>query len=130
MELYRRNFLELLRAGKPAGDTYYLTRIIGPMGDAEFGSAMDNVRGTGYPRESSAYIAERAAIRIWDLPGGVILTLLAFFASLFSLVWASRNIWSEAGAGTIFVVALGPVAASGLMLISALLVAAVRSTGK
>lgn len=56
------------------------------------------------------------------------MTLLAFFASLFAPVWAPTNIWSEAGAGTSLIVALGFVAA-GLMLTSALL-ATVRSTGK
>jgi hypothetical protein len=125
VELYRRNFLQLLRTGKSAGEAYYLSRIIGPVGDAEFGSALQNVRRTGYPRKRSAYVVERAAIWIWDLPGGIILTLLAFFASLFALVWATTNIWGEAGAGTILVVTLGLVAAGGLVLTSALLAAAV-----
>lgn len=115
MELYGCNYLELLRAGKPAGEACYLARVIGPAGDAEFGSALQNVWQTGYPKERSAYVVERAAVRIWDLPGGIILVLTAF-AALFALVWASTNIQGEAGAGAILVIALGLVAAGALML--------------
>lgn len=130
VELYRRNFLGLLRMGKSGSEAYYLARVIGPVGDAEFRDALERVRRTGYPRGSAAYAVERAAIRILDLPGGMILTLLTFFASLFAFVWATEK-WGNASAGTIIFVALGLAAAGFLMLISAVfIVAAVRSIGK
>jgi hypothetical protein len=42
-----------------------------------------------------AYAVERAAIQIRDLPGGMILILLTFFASLFAFVWATQT-WDSA----------------------------------
>lgn len=131
VELYRRNFLELLRTGESASEAYYLSRVIGPVDDAEFGNALENVRRIGYPKGRPAYVVERAAVRIRDLPGGMILTLLTFFASLFAFVWASNTFWGGAGTGTIFFVTLGLLAAGCLMLISAVfVVAAVRSINK
>ena len=71
-----------------------------------------------------------AAIQIRDLPGGMILILLTFFAALFAFVWATRE-WGEADSGTLFFVALGLVAAGGLMLISAVfIVTFIRSINK
>lgn len=131
VELYRRNFLELLRIGKPGSEAYYLSRLIGPVDDADFGEALESVGRTGCPRGRPAYVVERAAIRILDLPGGMILTLLALFASLFAFAWASKGLWGGAGAGTVFLVATGLVVAVGLMLVSAaVVVAAVRSMNK
>ena len=51
------------------------------------GVALQSVRESGYPaRGGMAYAVERAAIQIRDLPGGMILILLTFFASLFAFV--------------------------------------------
>ena len=36
VELYRRNYLELLRMGKSPSEAYYLSRVIGLVDDAEF----------------------------------------------------------------------------------------------
>ena len=64
------------------------------------------------------------------LPGGMILILLTFFASLFAFVWATQT-WDNAKAGTIFFVSLGLVAAGALMLISAIfIVTFIRSINK
>src|SRR5919112_6134160 len=83
VELYRRNYLELLRMGKSPSEAYYLSRVIGLAGEGEFRHALQSVRETGYPaRGGVAYAVERAAIQIRDLPGGMILILLTFFASL------------------------------------------------
>src|ERR671921_548128 len=88
-------------------------------------------RQTAYPsRGGMAYAVERAAIQIRDLPGGMILILLTFFASLFAFVWATQT-WDNAKAGTIFFVSLGLVAAGALMLISAIfIVTFIRSINK
>jgi hypothetical protein len=122
VELYRRNFLELLRLGKPPSEAYYLSRIIGLAGYEEFQQNLENVRRTGYPKGRVAYAVEKAAVKIRDLPGGMILILLTFFASLFAFVWASRAWGPEADAGTIFFVAVGLIAAGALMLISAVFI--------
>jgi len=131
VELYRRNYLELLRMGKPPAEAYYLSRVIGIADEREFGDAVQSVRETGYPtRGRLAYTVEKTAIQIRDLPGGMILILLTFFASLFAFVWATQT-WGEAGAGTIFFVSLGLIAAGGLMLISAIfIVTFIRSINK
>ncbi len=131
VDLYRRNYLELLRAGKSPSEAYYLSRVIGLAGDEEFRGAIENVRSSGYPRGRLAYMLERAAIQIRDLPGGMILILLTFFASLFAFVWAT-GAWEEGtSAGTIFFVSLGLIAAGALMLISALfIVTFIRSINK
>jgi hypothetical protein len=130
VELYRRNYLELLRMGKSPSEAYYLSRVIGLAGDEEFRYSIENVRRTGYPKGRLPYTVERAAIQIRDLPGGMILILLTFFASLFAFVWAT-NEWGNASAGTIFFVTLGLVAAGGLMLISAIfIVTFIRSINK
>lgn len=131
VELYRRNFLELLRAGKPASEAYYLSRVIGLADEREFRRTVESVRETGYPKGRVAYAVERAAIQIRDLPGGMILILLTFFASLFAFVWASGE-WSPGASGaTVFFVALGLVAAGALMLISAVfIVTFIRSINK
>jgi hypothetical protein len=122
VELYRRNYLELLRMGKSPSEAYYLSRVIGLASEAEFGRAIQSVRETGYPaRGGVAYAVERAAIQIRDLPGGMILILLTFFASLFAFVWATQT-WDSAEAGTIFFVSLGLIAAGALMLISAIFI--------
>src|SRR5215204_5184145 len=111
VELYRRNYLELLRLGKSPREAYYLSRVIGLVGEGEFRHALQSVRETGYPaRGGVAYAVERAAIQIRDLPGGMILILLTFFASLFAFVWATQT-WDKAEAGTIFFVSLGLIAA-------------------
>ena len=131
VELYRRNYLELLRMGKSPSEAYYLSRVIGLAGEAEFRRALQSVRETGYPsRGGMAYAVERAAIQIRDLPGGMILILLTFFASLFAFVWATQT-WDHAEAGTIFFVSLGLIAAGALMLISAIfIVTFIRSINK
>jgi hypothetical protein len=130
VELYRRNYLELLRLGKSPREAYYLSRVIGLVGDTEFRSTLENVRNTGYPKGHLPYIVEKAAIQIRDLPGGMILILLTFFASLFAFVWAT-GAWGEASPGTIVFIALGLIAAGGLMLVSAIfIVTFIRSINK
>jgi hypothetical protein len=131
VELYRRNYLELLKMGKSPSESYYLSRVIGLAGESEFRHALQSVRETGYPaRGGVAYAVERAAIQIRDLPGGMILILLTFFASLFAFVWATQT-WDNAEAGTIFFVSLGLIAAGALMLISAIfIVTFIRSINK
>src|SRR5215204_5275174 len=49
VELYRRNYLELLRMGKSPSEAYYLSRVIGLAGEGEFRHALQSVRETGYP---------------------------------------------------------------------------------
>jgi hypothetical protein len=131
VELYRRNYLELLRMGKSPSEAYYLSRVIGLATESEFWRAIQSVRESGYPaRGRMAYAVERAAIQIRDLPGGMILILLTFFASLFAFVWATQT-WDSAEAGTIFFVSLGLIAAGALMLISAIfIVTFIRSINK
>ncbi|MGI8911823.1 MAG: hypothetical protein ACR2JR_14915 [Rubrobacteraceae bacterium] len=131
VEMYRRNYLELLRIGKPPTEAYYLSRVIGLADEREFRHAVEGVRQTGYPKGRLPYTVEKAAIRIRDLPGGMILILLTFFASLFAFVWATRG-WQEGvDTGTVFFVTLGLVAAGGLMLISAVfIVTFIRSINK
>ena len=131
VELYRRNYLELLRMGKSPSEAYYLSRVIGLANEGEFRRAVQGVRETGYPaRGGVAYAVERAAIQIRDLPGGMIVILLTFFASLFAFVWATQTC-DSAEAGTIFFVSVGLVAAGALMLISAIfIVTFIRSINK
>jgi len=131
VELYRRNYLELLRMGKSPSEAYYLSRVIGLATESEFWRAIQSVRESGYPaRGRVSYAVERAAIQIRDLPGGMILILLTFFASLFAFVWATQT-WDSAEAGTIFFVSLGLIAAGALMLISAIfIVTFIRSINK
>jgi hypothetical protein len=130
VELYRRNYLELLRLGKSPREAYYLSRVIGLAGEAEFRSILGNVRGTGYPKGRLPYVVEKTAIQIRDLPGGMILILLTFFASLFAFVWAT-GAWDQASPGTIVFIGLGLIAAGGLMLISAVfIVTFIRSINK
>lgn len=131
VDLYRRNYLELLRMGKPPAEAYYLSRVIGLAGDEEFRRCIDNVQINGHPKGRLQYLVEKTAIQIRDLPGGMILILLTFFASLFAFVWAT-GAWGEgAGAGTIFFVSLGLVAAGALMLVSAVfIVTFIRSINK
>src|SRR5918912_1160368 len=132
VELYRRNYLELLRIGKSPSEAYYLSRVIGLAREEEFRRAIESVSGTGYPTKGRmTYTVEKAAIQIRDLSGGMILILLTFFASLFAFVWATKTWGPEAGAGTIFFVSLGLVAAGALMLISAVfIVTFIRSINK
>src|SRR5918997_290627 len=123
VEMYRRNYLGLLRMGKSPAEAYYLSRVIGLAREEEFRRAIGSVRGTGYPTKGRlAYTVEKAAIQIRDLPGGMILILLTFFASLFAFVWATKMWGPPANAGTIFFVSLGLVAAGALMLISAVFI--------
>ena len=130
VELYRRNYLELLRSGKPPREAYYLSRVIGLAGEAEFQNVLENVRNIGYPKGRLPYTVEKAAIQIRDLPGGMILILLTFFASLFAFVWAT-GAWNHASPGTVIFVALGLITAGGLMLISAVfIVTFIRSINK
>src|ERR687893_805922 len=122
VELYRRNYLELLRLGKSPREAYYLSRVIGLAGEPEFRSILENVRRTGYPKAKLPYIVEKTATQIRDLPGGMILILLTFFASLFAFVWAT-DAWEQAAStATIFFVSLGLIAAGGLMLVSAVFI--------
>lgn len=130
VDLYRRNYLELLRMGKPPAESYYLSRVIGLAGEEEFRRAIDNVRQSGYPKDRFPYLVEKAAIQIRDLPGGMILILLTFFASLFAFVWAT-GAWGNAGTGAIFFISVGLVAAGALMLVSAVfIVTFIRSINK
>jgi hypothetical protein len=130
VELYRRNYLELLRLDKSPSEAYYLSRVIGLAGPEEFQRSLENIRRNGYPKGRFPYAVEKAAIQIRDLPGGMVLILLTFFASLFAFVWATQT-WGEASPGTIFFVALGLVAAGGLMLVSAVfIVTFIRSINK
>src|ERR687896_866466 len=130
VELYRRNYLELLRMGKSPSEAYYLSRVIGLAGEGDFRHALENLEETGYPKGRLAYAVEKTAIQIRDLPGGMILILLTFFASLFAFVWATKT-WDTAEAGTIFFVSLGLIAAGALMLISAILIVPfIRSINK
>ncbi|MDP8926832.1 MAG: hypothetical protein M3M97_07980 [Actinomycetota bacterium] len=130
VELYRRNYLELLRLGKSPREAYYLSRVIGLVEDAEFRSILENVRRNGHPKGHLPYVVEKTAIQIRDLPGGMILILLTFFASLFAFVWAT-GAWGQASPGTIVFVALSLVAAGGLMLVSAVfIVTFIRSINK
>jgi hypothetical protein len=131
VELYRRNYLELLRIGKQPSEAYYLSRVIGLADEREFRHAVEGVRQTGYPKGRLPYTVERAAIQIRDLPGGMILILLTFFASLFAFVWAA-SLWDKGvSAGAIFFVTLGLVAAGGFMLISAIfIITFIRSINK
>ena len=130
VELYRRNYLELLRSGKPPKEAYYLSRVIGLVSETEFRSILENVRGTGYPKGKLPYVVEKTAIQIRDLPGGMILILLTFFASLFTFVWAT-GAWGQASTGTVIFIALGLIAAGGLMLVSAVfIITFIRSINK
>jgi hypothetical protein len=117
--------------GKSPSEAYYLSRVIGLAGEGEFRRAIDSVQETGYPaRGGVAYTVERTAIQIRDLPGGMILILLTFFASLFAFVWATQT-WDATETGTILFVSLGLVAAGALMLISAIfIVTFIRSINK
>jgi len=131
VELYRRNYLELLRIGKPPPEAYYLSRVIGIADEREFRHAVEGVRQTGYPKGRLPYTVEKAAIQIRDLPGGMILILLTFFASLFAFVWATSGWDPGTSTGAVFFVTLGLVAAGGLMLISAVfIVTFIRSINK
>ena len=130
VELYRRNYLELLRLGKSPREAYYLSRVVGLAGETEFRGILENVRRTGYPKGRLPYVVEKTAIQIRDLPGGMILILLTFFASLFAFVWAT-GAWEQASPGTIVFVGLGLIAAGGLMLVSAVfIVTFIRSINK
>jgi hypothetical protein len=130
VELYRRNYLELLRSGKPPREAYYLSRVIALVSEAEFRRILENVRRTGYPKGHLPYVVEKTAIQIRDLPGGMILILLTFFASLFAFVWAT-GAWDQGNPGTIFFVTLSLIAAGGLMLVSAIfIVTFIRSINK
>ena len=130
VELYRRNYLELLRLGKSPREAYYLSRVVGLAGEAEFRSILDNVHRTGYPKGRLPYVVEKTAIQIRDLPGGMILILLTFFASLFAFVWAT-GAWGQASPGTIVFIGLGLIAAGGLMLVSAIfIITFIRSINK
>jgi hypothetical protein len=130
VELYRRNYLELLRSGKPPREAYYLSRVIGLVGEAEFRGILENVCATGYPKGRLSYVVEKTATQIRDLPGGMILILLTFFASLFAFVWAT-GAWDQSSPGTIVFVGLGLIAAGGLMLVSAVfIVTFIRSINK
>jgi hypothetical protein len=130
VELYRRNYLELLRLGKSPREAYYLSRVIGLANEAEFRSILENVRRTGYPKAKLPYVVKKTATQIRDLPGGMILILLTFFASLFAFVWATRT-WEQAGTGAIVLVGLCLIAAGGLMIVSAVfIVTFIRSINK
>src|SRR3954462_2983439 len=63
VELYRRNYLELLRMGKSPSEAYYLSRVIGLADEAEFRNILENVRTTGYPKGHLPYAVEKTAIQ-------------------------------------------------------------------
>lgn len=131
VDLYRRNYLELLRMSKSPAEAYYLSRVIGLAEDEEFRRSIENVQTSGYPKGRLPYVVEKTAIQIRDLPGGMILILLTFFASLFAFVWATGAWGPEASAGAIFFISLGLVAAGALMLVSAIfIVTFIRSINK
>ena len=131
VDLYRRNYLELLRMGKPSSEAYYLSRVVGLAGEEEFRRSMDNVQVNGYPKGRFPYLVEKTAIQIRDLPGGMILILLTFFASLFAFVWATGAWGENAGAATILLVSLGLIATGAMMLVSAVfIVTFIRSINK
>lgn len=118
VDLYRRNYLALLRLGKSPKEAYYLSRVVGLLDEDGFRQALENVQRTGYPKGGrTPYLIERTATQIRDLPGGMILILLTFFASLFAFVWVSRE-WSAASPETIFFIGLGLIGAGALMLVS------------
>lgn len=130
VEIYRRNYLELLRLGKSSKEAYYLARVVGLAGDEEFDAALDSVRRTGYPKAQFPYVVERAAIQVRDLPGGMIMILLTFFASLFVLVWATGTL-KLASPGEIMFAGLGVVAAGLVMLVCAVfIITFIRSINK
>lgn len=130
VEAYRRNFLELLRVGKPPKEAYYLSRIIGSVGDEEFRGALEGIQQSGHPKSKMACNMERAAIQVRDLPGGMVAILLTFFASLVAFVWLT-NYFSKADTSIIIFVALGVIAAGTLMLTCVLLiVTCIRSFNK
>lgn len=130
VEVYRRNYLELLRIGKSPKEAYYLSRVIGIAGEDEFNDSLEKVRRTGSPKGRMPYAVERAAIQIRDLPGGMIMILLTFFASLFVFVWATGAL-DLTNPGRVLVAGLGVVAAGALMLISAVfIVTFIRSINK
>ena len=58
VELYRRNYLELLRLGKAVREAYYLSRVVGLAGETEFRSVLEYVRRTGYPKGHLPYVVE------------------------------------------------------------------------
>jgi uncharacterized protein YdhG (YjbR/CyaY superfamily) len=123
VDLYRRNYLELLRLGKPPAEAYYISRVMGLAGEEEFRRTLENVRNSGYPKGGRlSYLIERSAIQIRDLPGGMILILLTFFASLFAFVWVSGGEWRTASLETTILVGLGLIAAGVLMVISAVFI--------
>lgn len=130
VETYRRNYLELLRIGKGPKEAYYLARVIGLAGDEEFDASLQSIRRTGYPKARLPYAVERAAIQIRDLPGGMIMILLTFFASLFVFVWATGAL-DLTNPGKILFAGLGVIAAGLLMLVSAVfIVTFIRSINK
>lgn len=128
--LYRRNYLGLLRIGKSAEESYYLARVIGLVDEQSFRRTVEQVQESGHPGSRAAYVVEKTAIQIRDLPGGMILILLTFFVSLFAFVWAA-NEWGGRSAGEIVFITLGLIAAGGLMLVSAIfIVTFIRSMNK
>lgn len=130
VETYRRNYLELLRLGKGPKEAYYLSRVIGLASDEEFEASLRSIRRTGYPKARLPYTVERAAIQIRDLPGGMIMILLTFFASLFVFVWATGAL-DLTNPTKILFAGLGVVAAGLLMLVSAVfIITFIRSINK
>jgi hypothetical protein len=122
VDLYRRNYLELLRLGKPPDEAYYVSRVLGLAEERDFRQALERVRETGYPKGNRfSYLIERAAIQIRDLPGGMILILLTFFASLFIFVWVSGE-WPSADFQSTVLIGLGLLAAGVLMVVSAVFI--------
>lgn len=91
VELYRRNYLDLLRLGESPREAYYLSRIIGPVQEEQFRRALENLRQTGYPKGRMAYTAQRAAIPLRDFPSGMVLVALTFFALLFTFSGRFRS---------------------------------------
>lgn len=130
VETYRRNYLELLRLGQAPKEAYYLARVIGLAGEEEFNAYLESIRGTGYPKSRLSYTVERTAIQVRDLPGGMIMMLLTFLASLFVLVWATGAL-DLASPGRIIFAGLGVVAGGLLMLVSVIfIITFIRSINK
>src|SRR5919202_369296 len=121
----RDYYQEHVRLGKPPKEAYYLSRVIALVGEAEFRNTLENIRRSGYPKGQLSYSVEKSAIQVRDLPGGMILIHLTFFASLFAFVWAT-GAWDQASRGTIIFIGLGLVATGLLMLISAVFIVTLR----
>ena len=131
VDLYRRNYLELLRLGKEPSEAYYISRVIGLAGEREFRQSLERVRQTGYPKGGGlSYLIERSAVQVRDFPGGMVLILLTFFASLFLFVWASGE-WQAQSLERAILIGIGLLGTGTLMIVCAIFIFAfIRSMNK